>query len=218
VDTITLSQQFNYLFFYLELIMAISRLQIESVGKGRALRKAFYIERVKYFGDPGKRENLKYISFGNMPNWCLDQPREFWHVADQYERSNAAVCREVLLTLPRELAISQNIELTESWVRQELPGKPYHYAIHEEDGDAHAHALYSDRMLDDYERPPEQFFRRFNPVAPGAGGARKGSGGKSPIGLRIAFTQLKERWDDLQNRALAAAGQAGHLDYGSSES
>jgi hypothetical protein len=186
--------------------MAISRLKIESVKKGRALRKALYIERVMYFGDQVKRKDLRHVAHGSMPKWCRDQPMEFWRAADELERANAAACKEVLLPLPRELTFAQNVRLTESWVRHELPGKPYHYAIHENNpGDYHAHVVFSDRTLDEHDRPRAQFFRRFNRTAPSVGGARKGTGGKSPIAVRQDFTQMKQRWDDLQNVALAAA-------------
>jgi hypothetical protein len=189
----------------LEQIMAISRLEIESIKKGRALRRALYIERVAYYGDTEKREELKYVTHANMPEWCKDDPMKFWHAADQYERSNAAAGREVLLTLPRELTFDQNVALTDAWAQQELVGKPHHCAIHEKNGDCHAHVLYSDRLLDEHERQPEQFFRRYNAAAPQLGGAKKDSGGKSPIGVRVAFTEMKGRWDELQSQARAAA-------------
>jgi hypothetical protein len=71
----------------------------------------------------------------------------------------------------------------ETLIHRDIGPKPYQFAIHvpreddQEHSHPHAHILYCDRIPDEHERPPEIFFRRFNPAAPELGGCKKDSGG-----------------------------------------
>ena len=38
-----------------------------------------------------------------MPAWAHDDPRAYWQAADEHERANGRLYREVQVALPREL-------------------------------------------------------------------------------------------------------------------
>ena len=65
------------------------------------------------------------------------------------------------------------------------PNKPYSVALHNviaSDGEQqpHIHLMFCERLQDDIERTPQQFFKRYNSKDPSKGGARKDNTGKTP--------------------------------------
>jgi hypothetical protein len=70
----------------------------------------------------------------------------------------------------------------------------------------HAHIMYSERTLDGIERPAEQHFKRYNAKNPERGGCQKANTAKTKDERKIELVELRERWADLQNKHLAAAG------------
>ena len=48
-------------------------------------------------------EELEYKESGNMPEWAEDDPRQYLAAADEHERANGRLYREVEFALPREL-------------------------------------------------------------------------------------------------------------------
>ena len=92
--------------------MAVYHLKM-SVGSragGQSARaKSDYIEREgRYEQD---REELEHKEHGNMPEWAEDDPRSYWEAADEYERANGRLYREVQFALPKELNEGQRREL-----------------------------------------------------------------------------------------------------------
>ena len=84
--------------------MAVYHLKV-SIGSragGQSARaKADYIEREgRYEPD---REELEHRESGNMPEWAKEDPRSYWEAADEHERANGSLCREIQFALPREL-------------------------------------------------------------------------------------------------------------------
>ena len=71
----------------------------------RALAKSEYIEREgRYAPD---REELEHRESEHIPEWAKDDPRSYWEAADEYERANGRLYREVQFALPKELSESQ---------------------------------------------------------------------------------------------------------------
>lgn len=191
--------------------MAIFNWKISSMKKGRAAIHSDYIARRGKFSN---LNDLVHTEYGNLPGWCQNDPRAFFQAADQHERQNGCACRELVISLPRELTLHEWLELVRALVNRDIGSKPYQYAIHVSKNDEenawhpHAHIIYSDRIPDEYERPPHTFFARFNSAAPGRGGCRKDSGGRSPLQVRLAIVGRKNTWAALQNQALSSRGHS----------
>lgn len=142
-----------------------------------------YITRTAQYANRNDHENevVEYVKSGNMPSFCVDRPDQFWESAELYERKNGRTATSLVLALPKELSVEQRIELTEKIV-QEVTGEynfPYTVAIHNHPSEItgedqpHLHLMYSERSVDEYDRTPDQFFKRYNEKHPERGGAQK---------------------------------------------
>ena len=159
--------------------MAVFHLKV-SVGSREggqsACAKADYIEREgRYEQD---REELEHRESENMPEWVEEDPRSYWEAADEHERANGSLFREIQFALPRELNEQERRELASGFARRLTEGErlPYTLAIHRggpDGGNPHAHLMVSERGLDGHERSREQWFRRYNAKAPEKGGGEK---------------------------------------------
>lgn len=198
--------------------MALFYWHITSRKKGSTAPFSAYIDRDPSSGYSA-RNDLVASGSGNLPEWCNGNPKELWKKADLHERENASACRDLILAIPRELSPDRSIEIIEKYIKIDLAGKPFQYAIHQahaaDDGhiQPHAHVMYSDRLQDEHPRNGSQFFRRYNSGAPDKGGARKDSGGKSPKQLRIAIFERKAAWAHIVNTALASDGHSARVDH-----
>lgn len=153
------------------------------------------------------------------PAWVFDRA-ELWNLVEASERrKDAQVCREVLLTLPRELSRDQQIDLVSEFCRTEFVshGMVADFAIHSPpaaDGceQPHAHVLLTMRPLD--LDGPQGFSklkaRDWNELFAGEGAfktARRGEhAGQNFVSSTDGLVALRERWAELENRHLAAAG------------
>ena len=196
-----------------EEIVAVFHLKM-SVGSragGQSARaKADYIEREgRYEQD---REELEHRESGNMPEWAKDDPRSYWEAADEYERANGRLYREVQFALPKELNEEQRRELASGFARRLTEGErlPYTLAIHRGDGEnPHAHLMFSERSNDGIERSREQWFRRANRSEPEKGGAQK-----SRVAVPQAWLeQTRKAWAREANEALEHAGREERVDH-----
>jgi hypothetical protein len=191
--------------------MAINNWKIISRRRGAAMSVSEYIWRQ---GHSSGRADLLAIGYGNLPAWCGDDPAEFWRAADEFERRNGCACREIVVSLPRELSLGACIALIEHYIAEEVGPKPYQYAIHdahlntEDEPHPHAHILFCDRVPDGHDRGPQLFFSRFNAAYPERGGARKHSGGRSPLQLRQEVEARRKRWEHVLTDALVKIGKA----------
>jgi len=196
--------------------MASFHQRLKSGKKGSAADHAAYITRQgKYSG----REDLVFEEHGNMPNWAKGNPSVFWKTGDTYERANGAVYREHEIALPDELTRDQQKELAVNLITALVGDKPYQCAIHVPnsslDGrpNAHLHLMFSDRVCDGIERPPEQTFNRYNAKNPERGGRKKDSGGKGPLALRDDVIAKRKTCADIQNAALEKYGHEARVDH-----
>lgn len=192
--------------------MAIARFTVK-VGKvGKALAHAEYIEREGVYEKQKGLEDLEYSSYGNMPKWAEQNPMQLWQSADLHERKNGSTYREYEISLPRELNKEQRQELVEEFVQTELGTKyPYQYAIHNPmamDGleQPHVHLMFNERLQDNIERDPEQYFKRYNSKNPEKGGAKKDNTGKDYKTRKDEIKELRQRWENITNEHLKRAG------------
>lgn len=196
--------------------MASFHHRIKSGGKGTAADHAAYITRQ---GKHSNREDMIFTDYGNMPDWAEDNPTLFWKEGDRHERANGAVYREHEIALPDELTIEQQIELVNDIKAALVGNKPYQSAIHAPTSslggvsNTHLHLMFSDRMPDGIERPPEQTFSRYNGTNPERGGCKKDSGGKNSLALRDEVIETRRKCAELQNSALEKYGHAARVDH-----
>lgn len=144
--------------------------------------------------------------------------REWWArvESDARERANGTLYHEVEFALPLELSRKQQIEAAREQVRQICGDQhPYSWGLHDKDGNPHVHLEFSGRMLDGIERDADQFFKRYNAKNPERGGCRKESSGdaRGPEWVK----QVRQDWQDIANRHLAAAGHDARIDHRSNK-
>ena len=195
--------------------MAVFHLKVNigSRSGGQSARaKADYIEREGRY-EPN-REELEHRESGNMPEWAKDDPRSYWEAADEHERANGSLYREIQFALPRELNEPQRRELASGFARRLTEGErlPYTLAIHRGGPDGenpHAHLMISERGLDGHERRSEQWFRRHNAKAPEKGGAKK----SRTMMSREWVKDTREAWERAANKALGRAGREERVDH-----
>ena len=195
--------------------MAVFHLKVSvgsRAGGQLACAKADYIEREgRYELD---REELEHRESENMPEWAKDDPRSYWEAADEHERANGSLYREIQFALPRELNEQERRELASGFARRLTEGErlPYTLAIHRGGPDGenpHAHLMVSERGLDGHERSREQWFRRYNAKAPEKGGAKK----SRTMMSREWVKDTREAWEKETNAALERAGREERVDH-----
>ena len=194
--------------------MAVYHLKVSvgsRAGGQSALAKSEYIEREgRYAPD---REELEHRESENMPEWAEDDPRSYWEAADEYERANGRLYREVQFALPKELNEAERRELASGFAKRLTEGErlPYALAVHRGGPDGenpHAHLMFSERANDGIKRPAEQWFRRYNRSDPEKGGARKSRAGSA----RDWMDKTREAWEKAANEALEQAGYGEQID------
>ena len=114
-------------------------------GGQSAGAKADYIEREGNYEKD--REELEHKEHGNMPEWAKDDPHSYWEAADEHERANGRLYREIQFALPKELneetAAGTGFRLRQAADRRER--LPYTLAVHRGDGEnPHAHLMFSE--------------------------------------------------------------------------
>ena len=194
--------------------MAIGRLSVGIGKKGKASPHAQYIAREGKYAKPSyHEEKLENTGYGNMPKWAEHDPNYLWQMADEHERKNGTTYREHVIALPRELDKNQRHELVKDWIKSEIGDKhAYQYAIHNPpamDGgeQPHAHIMFSERLIDNIERDPDQYFKRHNSKNPDKGGAKKANTPKMSPDRKAELKAMRDRWEKTCNSHLEKAGR-----------
>ena len=194
--------------------MAIGRLSVGIGKKGKASPHAQYIAREGKYAKPSyHEEKLENTGYGNMPKWAEHDPNYLWQMADEHERKNGTTYREHVIALPRELDKNQRHELVKDWIKSEIGDKhAYQYAIHNPpamDGgeQPHAHIMFSERLIDNIERDPDQYFKRHNSKNPEKGGAKKANTPKMSADRKAELKAMRDRWEKTCNSHLEKAGR-----------
>ena len=201
--------------------------------KGQGARHADYIAREGRYASAGhdeyiersgrfsKYEDLVCSESGNMPEWARENPKEFWRAAEEFERANGRVYREIEVAIPNELTQAQQKELVKEFVEQQL-GKdhPYTYAIHDKpaslnpaERQPHAHIMFSERKNDGIERPKETFFKQA--ARPSRGEKIEEHGAKKDRQWiqKSKLEKVRADWADLQNKYLERYGHEIRVDH-----
>lgn len=179
--------------------MGLNRFSVHIGTKGKA---SPHFEYITAQGKYHKKKGVERVGYGNMPSWAKGNPAAFWRAADEHERANGQTYKEHILSIPREMPTYLRTRFIAKWIDQELGDKhPYSFAIHEtvaSDGkkNPHAHVMYCPRELDGIDRPPEQFFKRYNAKDPSRGGARKAETGLSRGEMKKNLMEQRQRWED----------------------
>ena len=182
------------------------------VGKGAA--HSDYVAGLSRYAD---REDVCLVESANMPGWAVDAAA-FWKAADEHERANGRVYRELEFALPSELTQAQQIELARAAADRWLGDRhAYTLAVHDKpasDGktrNVHCHLMFCERVNDGIQRPDAAaFFKRGASKGkdPATGGARKDEGWKRLEKL----VELRQGWALLANSHLVFHGHAPRMD------
>ena len=195
--------------------MAVYHLKVSigsRAGGQSAGAKADYIEREGNYEKD--REELEHKEHGNMPEWAKDDPHSYWEAADEHERANGRLYREIQFALPKELNEEQRRELASSFAASVTEGErlPYTLAIHRggpNGENPHAHLMFSERPNDGIERGKEQWFKRYNAKAPEKGGTQKSRAAMPQAWLE----DTRKAWAREANAALERAGRGERIDH-----
>lgn len=194
--------------------MTYFRYGVQSCAVGHAMNHIDYITRR---GFHAQRADLIYTEHGNMPAWA-PTPGDFWRAADKHERSNGVALRQITVSLPNMMSTSEIVSLAREITWMLAGGKPFQMAVHMpnaalgDEPNPHVHIAISDRVPDGIERSAEQFFARYNAMAPERGGRRKDSGGLTPTELRSHVLWERNAVAAITNRTLETLGYAERVD------
>ncbi len=190
--------------------MAIYHLNVKIGSKGEshsAGSKCAYITRTEAYAK--KSDECAYTASGNMPKWPKTNPRQdpahYWKAADNYERNNGRLYREVEFALPRELNLDQQKALCHAFAERlgtldKGEKLPFTFAIHtdKDNHNPHCHLMLSERINDGIPRNASTWFKRANPKEPKKGGAIKSQELKGKQWLE----PTRALWAELANEAM----------------
>jgi hypothetical protein len=195
--------------------MAIYHLTAKTVsrnGASSAKARSEYIDRDgRYQKDA---EEVQHRESGNMPEWAEDTPARYWQSADENERANGRLFKQLEFSLPKELSAEQQKELAASFCRDIAQTKdgslPYSLALHKghDKENPHCHMMLSERVNDGHSRTPETWFKRAG-KDPEKGGARK----TTALHPKEWLQQTRELWAERANQALERAGHESRVDH-----
>ena len=178
-------------------------------GQSAAAKNAYICREGRYAGDA---DEVLHREDGNMPEWAADEPGHYWQAADENERANGSLYREVQFALPQELNRREQVDLARQFAKSLTTNGeklPYTLAVHRgDDENPHAHLVLSERVNDGQARTAETWFKRHNRQSPEKGGARK-SRAAMP---REWLTNTRKDWERRANEALERAGSAERID------
>ena len=188
------------------LTMAIVHVVMKSSSTAPpAAAHAQYIARD---GQYEQRGGLELVESGNMPDFAQENPQAFWEAADAFERKNGRAYTELQIALPRELNAEQRNELAREATR-ELLGERFAYtlAVHsplakDNIEQPHMHLMFSERVVDSNTQSlsEDRFFKR--------NGAKKDPDWHN----RDKPMEVREKWVEMMNAAMAQHGQEQQLD------
>ena len=68
--------------------------------------------------DAAEREHVEH---GNMPEWAQDDPRAYWRAADEHERANGSLYREVEFALPKGRGLGWSGRVPRAYTQHHRP-------------------------------------------------------------------------------------------------
>lgn len=168
--------------------MASPHCKVKNGKRGNGAKHAQYVARADRYGD---REDMLYLEDGNLPKWASNA-EEFFAIADQQERANGRVYKEVEAAIPREA--KDPIQWAKDFAQELLGDKhPYRLGVHDKEAkdggrNAHIHLMFSTRTMDGYDRTPKSFFKN--------AARRKDGKEPSPEQIEKGGARKSEYWND----------------------
>ena len=189
-------------------------------GQSASAKFDYLARRGKYSRQDDK---LVHLVSGNMPAWAQRKPAAYWRAADQHERANARLFKELDVALPNELTHEQRVQLAEAFairVATVSAGPlPFTLALHEgaakqpgEAGNPHLHLAMSERVTDGHDRDSSTWFKRSavgKGKLPSDGGASK----TDQLKPKQWLEDTRVLWATMCNQALANAGHQARIDH-----
>jgi ribonuclease HI len=189
-------------------------------GQSASAKFDYLARRGKYSRQDDK---LVHLVSGNMPAWAQRKPAAYWRAADQHERANARLFKELDVALPNELTHEQRVQLAEAFairVATVSAGPlPFTLALHEgaakqpgEAGNPHLHLAMSERVNDGHDRDSSTWFKRSavgKGKLPSDGGASK----TDQLKPKQWLEDTRALWATMCNEALQKAGHQARIDH-----
>ena len=198
--------------------MATYHFSMKAGSRGTGASGKAHADYISREGQYAHKGDLETAWSANVPAWA-STGSDFFAAADENERANGTVYREIELALPRELTPDQREQLVDQFCQDTFGDRHvYKVAIHNptaaiEGGEQpHAHIMFSDRQLDSHDRDRETFFKRANSKEPEKGGAKKSEiwSGKDR-GQHVEA--LRENWAKSVNMAYEQANRPERVDH-----
>ena len=159
----------------------------------------------------------------HMPAWAAENPLAYWDAADEHERANGNVYREVEFALPVEMSESENVALAQAFAealaKTDGGPTPYTLAIHRSEKDPallHCHLMLSDKVHDGHDRAPAPWFKRAanRGKDPATGGAPKTQERGCDREKDVQWVdRIRPQWAEFANRALEQTGHDNRIDH-----
>lgn len=191
--------------------MAIYRLSVSVANKSdgaRAGARARYVLRQGQYRHASAELVDSYHL--NMPAWAQSDVLNYWDAADENERSNGVLFRQIILALPAGPFTPEEHEaMTRELLAAIIPADenlPVTVAIHRGGPDGHnphAHIMISERVNDGMARTPGTWFKRHD-------AERSSTGARKSTQLRQKQWLLDTRaaWETVINRHLEGRDMA----------
>lgn len=198
--------------------MATYHFSMKAGSRGTGASGKAHADYISRDGQYAHKGDLETAWSSNVPAWASDSS-DFFRAADEYERANGTVYREIELALPRELTPDQREKLVDQFCQDTFGDRHvYKVAIHNpaaaiEGGEQpHAHIMFSDRQLDGHDRDRATFFKRANSKEPEKGGAKKAEIWNG-IDRGKHVEALRENWAKAVNMAYEQANRPERVDH-----
>ncbi|MCE8000528.1 MAG: Ti-type conjugative transfer relaxase TraA [Rhodobiaceae bacterium] len=220
--------------------MAIYHLSVKAISRGdgrsavaaAAYRRGARMEHraEERVSDYSRKEHVAHSELGlpeDCPEWLQEiaakpgnqASEELWNFYSEFEtRKNALLAREMVIALPVELTVEQNIELVQDFIGAEFSshGVVTDWSIHDEDGNPHAHVMILPR------RPTlDGFGPKSMPITNGDGEVVFRENGQPMyqpvVGSRSDLARWREQWAGIQNEHLQRQGHDVRVDHRSNK-
>ena len=191
--------------------MAIYNLRMSPANGRSAVLKYKYISRTDDFSweKNEKYDDFLYSENINMPLFAKNNPLSFWENVEKYERIDSNDFREIEFSLPAELSIEENIELSREFATKIFGNNfVYSLAVHSKKSSVdntdniHCHIMFSERELDGIERSEDKFFKRANSKIKENGGCKK----NREWSKYSKLYEVRQTWEKTSNEKLTPLG------------
>lgn len=158
-------------------------------------------ERYEKEHDYSRKENIAHTEILlpiDAPEWMNDRER-LWNEVEKYEmRKDAQLAREIVIALPKELTVEQNVELIKEYVQSHFVDKGMVADV----------SLHNDKAIDGEPQPHAHVLLTMREVnIDGFGKKVREWNGKDNLLL------WRERWSEVANRHLALNGHDRRIDH-----